>query len=151
MVSGRDNETLVRDKLSNHFANNKESWQTVAYYVNEARRTSCILKYFVTEYAKYNGVQLSRPDRELFFVYPRFKAEQQGYGQRLFGPRSWWPIRGSHRECFSYHDIDICSTLGELHFWYWCVTNGVTDYIEQNLDGILAFRNDSLAAYGFEN
>lgn len=96
-----------------------------------------ILDWFVTNYAKkynikYDIINVNKVKKR-FIVYLEYKAQLKAYSKKEFDP-----FCRRDRISFSYHENEeeIITTVGQLNFFRWAISNGILDYVEQNLESI---------------
>lgn len=96
-----------------------------------------VIDWFVTNYSKKNNIiyPLIEKDNVIlkyFNVYLEYKALLKGYKKKLFDP-----FCRKHRIPFCYSATGrLVTTIGQLNFFRWAISNKVLDYVENNLDDI---------------
>jgi len=104
-----------------------------------------IIDWFVTNYAKkYNtSYYLTQEDSiKQFIVYLNYKSQLKAYSKKQFDP-----FCRRERINFYYNDTDfIVTTVGQLNFFRWAISNGIIEYIKQNLKNIEQDMNKSYKA-----
>lgn len=94
-----------------------------------------LLDYFVVTYTKLNPVTYMHPvTHKLFDVYSSYKTQLKSHSKRLFDP-----FKRNGRIVIRFDNEQHYSTLGQLHFFKWCLTNHVLDYVEKNMNAIIDF------------
>ena len=120
------------------------------FLMHEGNKISIrLINWFVTNYAKHDGTSYYIPDKhdptkqDLFMVWNRFGSAKRGYTKDLFDPYS----RGEriampyikNQVILSDGDLlegQFLTTIAQLNFHKWAITNGVFDYITNNLHKI---------------
>jgi len=104
-----------------------------------------VIDWFVTNYSKKNNtsyfinnlngkilknIDNYNPDYcKQFLVYIDYKLQLKGYQKKQFDPfcrRSRINFYYEHNKCF-------VTTVGQLNFFRWIITNRILDYITENL------------------
>ena len=80
------------------------------------------LEWFVTNYAKNQHVTYKAPNGKLFTVHVAYKSSLDGYSKKLFDP-----FCRTERIEFQ----GLTTTVAQLNFIRWCITNGIIQYIKQ--------------------
>jgi response regulator of citrate/malate metabolism len=78
------------------------------------------LEWFVTNYAKNRHVTYNSPTGRPFTVHVAYKSSLDGYSKKLFDP-----FCRTERIQFK----GISTTVAQLNFIKWCLTNGIIDYM----------------------
>jgi hypothetical protein len=78
------------------------------------------LEWFVTNYAKNEQVTYMTPAGRQFTVHVAYKSSLDGYSKKLFDP-----FCRTERIQFQ----GLTTTVGQLNFIRWCITNGIIDYM----------------------
>lgn len=96
-----------------------------------------VLDWFVTNFAKKRNTIYALPDGSHFNVYMNYKSQLKGYKKKLFDP-----FCRKKRVPFYYGDNKcIITTIGQLNFFRWAISNGIIDYVRQNIEDISADMN----------
>ncbi len=78
------------------------------------------LEWFVTNYAKNRHVTYTTRAGRSFTVHVAYKSSLDGYSKKLFDP-----FCRTERIQFQ----GLTTTVAQLNFIKWCLTNGIIDYI----------------------
>jgi len=78
------------------------------------------LEWFVTNYSKAKQVTYTAPNGKMFTVHVAYKSSLDGYSKKLFDP-----FCRTERIEFK----GFTTTVAQLNFLRWCVTNGIIDYL----------------------
>lgn len=78
------------------------------------------LEWFVTNYAKNKHVTYKTPTGKIFTVHMAYKSSLDGYSKKLFDPFC-------RTERIQFQGLK--TTVAQLNFIRWCITNGIIDYI----------------------
>jgi hypothetical protein len=93
-----------------------------------------LIDYFITKYSKNYKIsyKLSSNDNDqLFNVYTSYKQQLKAYQKKHFDPFS----RGDRVPYFLGEQC-IITTIGQLNFFKWLISNKVYNYIKDNHDKI---------------
>jgi len=77
------------------------------------------LEYFVTNYAKKTNLSYT-VGKKLFTVHLAYKSSLDGYSKKLFDP-----FCRTERIQFSVLGEEITTTVAQLNFIKWCITNDI--------------------------
>lgn len=80
------------------------------------------LEWFVTNYAKAQHVTYTAPNGKMFTVHVAYKSSLDGYSKKLFDPF----CRTARIEFQG-----LTTTVAQLNFIRWCITNGIIDYLKR--------------------
>jgi hypothetical protein len=96
-----------------------------------------VIDWFVTNYSKKKNVVYPLDIKNDYIisyvnVHLSYKALLKGYGKKLFDP-----FCRNIRIPF-YYTCDLClvTTIAQLHFFKWAMSNKVLDYVEEHFDEI---------------
>ena len=78
------------------------------------------LEWFVTNYSKARHVTYTGPNGKIFTVHVAYKSSLDGYSKKLFDP-----FCRTERIEFQ----GITTTVAQLNFIRWCITNGIIEYL----------------------
>ena len=92
------------------------------------------LEWFVTNYAKNEQVTYMTPAGRQFTVHVAYKSSLDGYSKKLFDP-----FCRTERIQFQ----GLTTTVGQLNFIRWCITNGIIEYMKSNGVAKKAIKQDS--------
>ncbi len=82
------------------------------------------LEWFVTNYSKNRHVSYTAPNGKIFTVHVAYKSSLDGYSKKLFDPF----CRTARIEFQG-----LTTTVAQLNFIRWCITNGIIEYIQEAL------------------
>jgi hypothetical protein len=82
------------------------------------------LEWFVTNYSKSKHVTYTAPNGKMFTVHVAYKSSLDGYSKKLFDPF----CRTTRIEFDG-----LVTTVAQLNFIRWCITNGIIDYIRRTV------------------
>jgi hypothetical protein len=77
------------------------------------------LEFFVTNYAKQTNLTYVNNGKP-FTVHVAYKSSLDGYSKKLFDP-----FCRTERITFRVNDEDIVTTVAQLNFIRWCITNNI--------------------------
>lgn len=137
MVVSKTRAEILKESLEK-FYSKKGTFDKFYKIVHErsAGYSLRIIEWFCNNYSKKNGIiyNLSKTNKE-FNVYLSYKCQLDSFSKKQFDP-----FNRKHSG-FDPFEIEINSkkvstTVGQLNFFRWCITNEVLDYISKNLDSI---------------
>jgi len=96
-----------------------------------------ILDWFVTRYSHKKKVIINfKNNEEIFDVHISYKAQLKSYKKRYFDP---FKRSSKKREKFivnfgEYNNVKqiFDTTIGQLNFFRWAISNNIIDYVEKN-------------------
>ncbi len=116
-----------------------------------------VLDWFVTRYSK-RKIEFSEEENTLesFDVHISYKSELKSYKKRYFDPfrrrrKFYYPFylesgsysgrnstesTQSHQSINSKEVVLLYTTLGQLNFFMWAISNKIIDYVEKNIEPI---------------
>lgn len=100
-----------------------------------------LIDFFVTNYSKKNRVsyQISENNiNSIFNVYSSYKSQLKAWNKKYFDPFS----RGD-RVPFFVNDDCIITTIGQLNFFKWYISNNVMSFVQKNISKIELEMNKS--------
>jgi len=101
-----------------------------------------LMDYLVTNYAKKKNIVYHTPNKNQFNLFVEYKSQLKAYSKRWFDPFC-------RRERIEFEDSNgapLVSTVGQLNFMRWAMTNGVVTYALGNLEHIDADMNQTTSA-----
>tara|TARA_B100001175_G_scaffold172970_1_gene146758 strand:- start:1029 stop:1637 length:609 start_codon:yes stop_codon:yes gene_type:complete len=149
------NITTQNDLLLNKlmlFYNKDDNLDKMLNIINGKSKISLrIVDWFATNYSKknYTVYPIEKNDTiERFKVYNDYKLNLKAYSKKRFDPFCRW-----ERITIPYkNDTYIQTTLGQLNFFKWALSNNVIQFIEVNYDSIdcdMNERNSSTKSKNF--
>jgi hypothetical protein len=124
--------------IKKFFSNcNKLDILTMIDIIEKKSTTSLrVLDWFVTKYSKkkINGMGANRGN-DAFDVRISYKAQLKAYKKHYFDPFR----RRQNTQRFKYYydeDSYVYTTLGQLNFFKWAISNNIINFVEANIDTI---------------
>ena len=106
-----------------------------------------IIDWFVTKFSKKKNINYIITDyndnfnkKTQFIVYIDYKLQLKGYSKKQFDPF----CRRERINFYFEEDEYIETTVGQLNFFRWAISNKIIDYIEKNLKEIETDMNQSM-------
>ena len=120
---------------------------------NQKKTSLRLIDWFTTNYSKkYNTIYLIYNDKDgrktlqegssivtQFNVYNSYKSQLKAYSKKQFDP-----FCRRERITFKCGEKVLDTTIGQLNFFKWVITNRVIDYIDSNMTDIEVDMNESL-------
>jgi len=101
-----------------------------------------VLDWFVTRYSKKKSDFNETTNGETFDVHISYKSQLKSYRKKYFDP-----FRRRKKFHYSYDKTDpsktFHTTLGQLNFFYWAISNNIIAFVENHVDKILKAMNQS--------
>jgi hypothetical protein len=113
-----------------HFYKNADNLARVKNIIDGNSDLSLrLIDWFVTNYAKkYNVGHTTKSQRYVVF-YLSYKSHLKAYSKRMFDPFCRW-------KRIKFHDFE--TTVGQINFFEWAITDEVLDYLESHKDEVHA-------------
>ena len=93
-----------------------------------------VLDYFVTNYSKIHDIKIKLSDNVNLNVYQDYKNKLKSYNKRFFDPFCRINKKNmTNKIAFKYSkDNFIITTIGQLNFFKWAITNKIIEYVNIN-------------------
>lgn len=86
-----------------------------------------LIDWFVTNYAKKYNVAFLTKNQKHVIIYLSYKSHLKAYSKKMFDPFCRW-------KRIKFHDIE--TTVGQLNFFEWAISDDVLDYLERNREEV---------------
>lgn len=126
---------LLTVSLSRFYAQGGHMKELLPYIDGTASISLRLIDWFVTNYAKTHNVILTRKsangDMTSFNVFLSYRAQLKAYSKQQFDP-----FRRRDRIMFHYdvHGGVVETTIGQLNFFRWMLTNNVMSYVRDHAE-----------------
>jgi len=121
-------EQWVLHRLEKFYAS-KENLQKVSDILNGTSRLSLrLVDWFVTNYAKKYNVAFMVKEKYVI-VYLSYKSHLKAYSKKMFDPFC---------RCKRIKFNGLDTTVGQLNFFEWVISDGIIDYLENHRDAVHA-------------
>ncbi len=127
-ISSQENTLILSlDK----FYKNKEYMNIMLPIVNGYSNISLrALDWFVTNYSKHNKTYfVLKSNSKNFNVHYNYKSQLKAFNKKFFDPF----CRGNRIPFFYDNENCIITTIGQLNFFKWAISNEVISYVNDNL------------------
>ena len=112
------------------FYSNQQNLEKVKSILDQTSPLSLrLIDWFVTNYAKKNNVAYITKHQKHVIVYLSYKSHLKAYSKKMFDPFCRW-------KRIKFHGMD--TTVGQLNFFEWVISDDVLDYLEKNREAIHA-------------
>ncbi|VVU95093.1 hypothetical protein CPAV1605_818 [seawater metagenome] len=130
-ISSQENTLIVT--LDNFFKN-KEFMDVMLPIVSGYSVISLrALDWFVTNYSKSKKISYAlRSTNTCFNVHYNYKAQLKAFNKKFFDPF----CRGNRIPFFYDEENCIITTIGQLNFFKWAISNDIIHYVSENLKTI---------------
>ena len=93
-----------------------------------------VLDYFVTNYSKIHDIKIKLSDNVNLNIYQDYKNKLKSYNKRFFDPFCRINKKNmTNKIAFKYSkDNFIITTIGQLNFFKWAITNKIIEYVNTN-------------------
>jgi|688.fasta_scaffold189927_2 hypothetical protein len=133
----KSKKELMFYKMINNFFKQckKEDIEKMVTIITKSEPISLrLLDWFITKYSKKTiGIEIGG-EKQTFDVHISYKAQLRSFKKRQFDPFK----RAEPRKFNYYYDKNdkekkVTTTLAQLNFFKWSITNGILIYVEKNL------------------
>ena len=122
-------EQWVLYRLEKFYSNEKNLTRVKEILAGESKLSLRLIDWFVTNYAKKFNIAYVTKAHKHVIVYLSYKSHLKAYSKRMFDPFCRW-------KRIKFHEME--TTVGQLNFFEWAITDEVLDYIEENHEQIHA-------------
>lgn len=119
----------VLQRLSRFYANKEHLNRVRTILDGESKLSLRLIDWFVTNYAKKYNVSYTTPAGNYIVVYLSYKSHLKAYSKRMFDPFCRW-------KRIKFQDME--TTVGQLNFFEWAITDNVLDYLEEHHEEVHA-------------
>lgn len=128
--SSANSTDILRTSLLKFF-DEKENVDRFLPIINRTSPVSLrLLDYFCVNYTKSTQVVYMVTDK-YFDVHASYKNQLKTFSKKRFDP-----FRRNARMTFRFNNERLDTTIGQLCFFKWCLTNGIIDYVEKHIAAI---------------
>jgi len=125
----KSQEQWVLYRLERFYANTTNLEKVKTILEGKSNLSLRLIDWFVTNYAKkYNVAYLTSTQKHVI-VYLSYKSHLKAYSKKMFDPFCRW-------KRIKFQDME--TTVGQLNFFEWAITDDVLSYIETHHDEIHA-------------
>jgi hypothetical protein len=107
-----------------------------------------LIDFFITSYSKKNRINYfitnNEKDKVIFNVYSSYKSQLKAWNKRYFDPFS----RGIRIPYFLNDDC-LITTIGQLNFFKWFISNNIYIFIKENISKIELEMNSNKKVYKY--
>ena len=124
-------EEVLLDSLHEFYKNKNNIEKILPIVTGNSEISLRVLDYFVTNYSKYNNVNIKKKNTINYNVYQDYKNKLKSYNKRFFDPFCRINKKNStNKIAFKYEDDKyIVTTIGQLNFFRWAIRNKIIDYV----------------------
>jgi hypothetical protein len=127
-------ENILLESLQKFYLDNERTQEIIPIIEGKSKISMRLIDFFVTNYSKKNLVNYDieiNGKKSNFNVFLSYKSQLKAFNKRYFDPFS----RGN-RIPFFFTDYCIITTIGQLNFFKWYISNNINEYILKNYDKI---------------
>lgn len=122
-------EQWVLHRLERFYGNTEHIARVKGILEGSSNLSLRLIDWFVTNYAKKFNVSYMTKSQKHIIVYLSYKSHLKAYSKRMFDPFCRW-------KRIKFRDIE--TTVGQLNFFEWAITDGVLDYLETHHEKVHA-------------
>lgn len=120
-------EDVLLQSLETFFKDPKHAQVLVDILVHKTGVSLRKLESFITVQSKNENVTYTTKTGKQFIVHVAYKSSLFGYSKKLFDPF----CRTSRIQFKINDEHTITTTVAQLNFIKWCITNDIIDYIKK--------------------
>ena len=135
-------QDILMDSLKEFYFDENNLQKLLDIVKNKSKLSLRIIDWYVTNYSKKNNCNylLNKDSQNINFnVYINYKLQLKGYSKKQFDPF----CRRERIKFFYNKDKYIITTVGQLNFFKWAISNNVIDSINKNLKIVEKDMNES--------
>lgn len=117
----------VLHRLEKFYANPLNLVKVNTILSGESKLSLRLIDWFATNYAKKYNVAYMLPNQNYVIVYLSYKNHLKAYSKKMFDPFC---------RCKRIKFQGFETTIGQLNFFEWIISEGVLEYIEKNYETI---------------
>uniref|UniRef100_A0A6C0KGS8 Uncharacterized protein n=1 Tax=viral metagenome TaxID=1070528 RepID=A0A6C0KGS8_9ZZZZ len=122
-------EQWVLHRLERFYANGEHIARVKGILDGSSNLSLRLIDWFVTNYAKKFNVSYMTKSQKHIIVYLSYKSHLKAYSKRMFDPFCRW-------KRIKFRDIE--TTVGQLNFFEWAITDGILDYLDTHHEKVHA-------------
>ena len=132
-MNGRSD--LLLSAISKFYSDNPKNVEILKSVLEKSNGISLRnLEWFITNYSKKTNLKYRTPNGTEFTVHCAYKSTLDGYSKKLFDP---FCRSGKIDFTLPYDNTTIQTTVAQLNFIKWCITNNIIDYLTENKKKLL--------------
>lgn len=90
-----------------------------------------VIDYFITIYCNKENLIIQKNDGKYIDVYNDYKTQLKSYNKKYFDP-----YKRNEKIEITHENNKIVSTVGQMNFFKWLITNEIIFYIEKEYENI---------------
>lgn len=123
----KSQEQYVLHRLEKFYTNEENLKKIRDILDGNSKLSLRLIDWFVTNYAKMYNVAFTNSQQKYIIVYLSYKSHLKAYSKKMFDPFCRY-------KRIKFQDID--TTVGQLNFFEWIITDGILEYIYTNTENI---------------
>ena len=122
-------EQWVLYRLERFYANSQHIEKVKSILDGTSQLSLRLIDWFVTNYAKKYNVAFLTKNQKHVVVYLSYKSHLKAYSKKMFDPFCRW-------KRIKFQDFE--TTVGQLNFFEWAITDDILDFLEKHRDEVHA-------------
>tara|TARA_B100001287_G_scaffold274235_1_gene279157 strand:- start:516 stop:1043 length:528 start_codon:yes stop_codon:yes gene_type:complete len=86
-----------------------------------------LIDWFTTNYAKKHNTRIKNNNGKIINVYIEYKNQLKAFSKKQFDP-----FCRRDRIQFDKHGLKLQTTIGQLNFFRWAISNNIVNYVKNN-------------------
>ena len=136
----KSKDEILMDHVCKFFKDVNNTQKMMHIVSGQSKISLRILDWFITNYAKYSTIHFTKKNDKSIFVHLDYKKQLKAYSKKLFDPF----CRRERIKFITNDKKEIITTVGQLNFFRWAITNDIITYVENNLEIIENDMNSSM-------
>ena len=88
-----------------------------------------VIDYFITIYSNKENLIIQKKDGKYIDIYNDYKTQLKSYNKKYFDP-----YKRNEKIEITHNNNKIITTVGQMNFFKWLITNDIIYYIEKKYD-----------------
>ena len=135
---------LLKKNLMDFYKSKENIYKFVNVIEKNTEYSLRIIEWFCNNYSKKNDIVYKIDKDKEFNVYLSYKAQLDSYQKKQYDP-----FKRKHKGFEKFpliydKDKSIITTVGQLNFFRWCITNKVLEYVQKHIRDIKEDMNKSI-------
>jgi len=131
--------SLLLESLNNYYT--EEKLDILIRLLNKSSISLRVIDWFITNYSKKYNIEYEH-NSKIINIYMSYKSLLKSYSKKFFDPFC-------RRDRINFKD-SISTTIGQLNFFKWAISNGIMDYVSENYQLIDKDMNESMTKKAFK-
>jgi hypothetical protein len=128
-------EQWVLHRLERFYSHTENLLRVKSILDGTSKLSLRLIDWFVTNYSKKYNVSFLTKQKKHIVVYLSYKSHLKAYSKKMFDPFCRWK---------RIHFQTLETTVGQLNFFEWAITDEILDYLEEHQEEVHADMDNRL-------